>query len=123
VQLLGGSELSEFFQKIYRERMAHHYEIIRTVIPEFDEKFVEQLIRKKGKLQETNEVTKIEPELLRMGGNTGNKLYRINITYKHEQDEVPASVVMKLCDTSLINSPNQRERVIERLIIYSAGLR
>lgn len=103
--------------------MSHHYDVIRTVLPDFGEQFIDQLIRKKGKLAETNEVTHIEVELLRMGGNTGNKLYRTNITYKFEQDELPASIVMKLCDTSLINSPNQRERVVERLIVYSAGLR
>jgi len=53
-------------------------------------------------------------------GNTGAQIFRIALEYS-SATELPATVVLKFCDTSKMVTPTQRGNAIERGIILSTG--
>ena len=87
--------------------------------------FVDACLRSSGTLDGSNEVVKVEASDVGTGGNTGAALVRVTITYANNDDDkgkaLPRTLVCKMVDTSQVVSPTNRDKLVERLMMYTSG--
>lgn len=90
----------------------------------FDARFIQQCLSKLNLLEHGNQVVAVHEESLTgPEGNTGTSVTRLQIMYRFHQHNLPRSMVLKRSDTRRIKGPSHRDSAIERLVVYSAGLR